>query len=98
MPLKSDDPMQFYTDMRKLGQGASGTVFVGTDVRTGEVRFFFCRDEADTSVFAARGITFCVYYHTYVWVGFWLERPVSAPNFVLGEGGGSHASVGVGFC
>lgn len=38
MPLKDDDPMQFYTDMRKLGQGASGTVFVGTDVRTGEVR------------------------------------------------------------
>lgn len=30
--------MQFYTDMRKLGQGASGTVFVGTDVRNGEVR------------------------------------------------------------
>lgn len=40
MPLKTDDPMQFYTDMRKLGQGASGTVFVGTDVRTGEVRLF----------------------------------------------------------
>lgn len=38
MPLKKDDPMQFYTDMRKLGQGASGTVFVGTDVRNGEVR------------------------------------------------------------
>lgn len=38
MPLKSDDPMQYYMDMRKLGQGASGTVFVGTDVRTGEVR------------------------------------------------------------
>lgn len=38
MPLKVDDPMQFYTDMRKLGQGASGTVFVGTDLRTGEVR------------------------------------------------------------
>ena len=37
MPLKTDDPMQFYTDMKKLGQGASGTVFVGTDVRTGEV-------------------------------------------------------------
>lgn len=41
MPLKTDDPMQYYTDMRKLGQGASGTVFVGTDVRTGEVRFVF---------------------------------------------------------
>lgn len=37
MPLKSDDPMQFYIDMKKLGQGASGTVFVGTDVRNGEV-------------------------------------------------------------
>ncbi|CAM9718191.1 unnamed protein product, partial [Hapterophycus canaliculatus] len=36
MPLKTDDPMQYYMDMRKLGQGASGTVFVGTDVRTGE--------------------------------------------------------------
>lgn len=31
--------MQFYTDMKKLGQGASGTVFVGTDLRNGEVRF-----------------------------------------------------------
>lgn len=40
MPLKKDDPMQFYTDMRKLGQGASGTVFVGTDVRTGEASRF----------------------------------------------------------
>lgn len=38
MPLKTDDPMQYYTDMKKLGQGASGTVFAGTDVRTGEVR------------------------------------------------------------
>lgn len=37
MPLKTDDPMQYYTDMRKLGQGASGTVFVGMDVRTGQV-------------------------------------------------------------
>ncbi|CAN0063527.1 unnamed protein product, partial [Sphacelaria rigidula] len=37
MPLKTEDPMQFYTDMKKLGQGASGTVFVGTDVRNGEV-------------------------------------------------------------
>lgn len=46
MPLKSDDPMQFYTDMRKLGQGASGTVFVGTDVRTGEVRFVAARKVA----------------------------------------------------
>ncbi|CAM9350121.1 unnamed protein product [Ectocarpus sp. 12 AP-2014] len=42
MPLKKDDPMQFYTDMRKLGQGASGTVFVGTDVRTGEASRFAC--------------------------------------------------------
>lgn len=40
MPLKKDDPMQFYTDMRKLGQGASGTVFVGTDLRTGEASSF----------------------------------------------------------
>ncbi|CAM9126309.1 unnamed protein product [Pylaiella littoralis] len=38
MPLKTDDPMQYYTDMRKLGQGASGTVFVGTDVRSGEAK------------------------------------------------------------
>ncbi|CAM9983082.1 unnamed protein product [Ascophyllum nodosum] len=36
MAIKTDDPMQYYTDMRKLGQGASGTVFVGTDVRTGQ--------------------------------------------------------------
>ena len=34
--------MQYYTDMRKLGQGASGTVFVGTDVRTGQVRGCAC--------------------------------------------------------
>lgn len=45
MPLKTDDPMQFYTEMRKLGQGASGTVFVGTDLRSGEVRI--CRAARD---------------------------------------------------
>lgn len=42
MPLKTEDPMQFYTDMKKLGQGASGTVFVGTDVRNGEVCVCAC--------------------------------------------------------
>jgi serine/threonine protein kinase len=34
--MRSDDPLQYYTDMKKLGQGASGTVYSGTDVRTGE--------------------------------------------------------------
>ncbi|CAM9413033.1 unnamed protein product [Discosporangium mesarthrocarpum] len=34
--LKAQDPMQYYTNMQKLGQGASGTVFVGVDTRSGE--------------------------------------------------------------
>lgn len=31
-----DDPKTIFTNMRKLGQGASGTVYVGEDSRTGE--------------------------------------------------------------
>jgi serine/threonine protein kinase len=34
--IRTDDPMQYYTNMKKLGQGASGTVFSGTDTRNGE--------------------------------------------------------------
>ncbi|CAM9574535.1 unnamed protein product [Choristocarpus tenellus] len=34
--IKAQDPMQYYTNMQKLGQGASGVVFVGVDTRNGE--------------------------------------------------------------
>jgi serine/threonine protein kinase len=33
--IKSDDPLKFFTDLKKLGQGASGTVYSATDTRTG---------------------------------------------------------------
>lgn len=33
-----EDPRQYFTDLKRLGQGASGTVYAATDRRTGERR------------------------------------------------------------
>lgn len=36
--IVQDDPRQYFTDLKRLGQGASGTVYAATDRRTGERR------------------------------------------------------------
>ena len=34
--IKSDDPLKYFSDLRKLGQGASGVVYSATDTRNGK--------------------------------------------------------------
>lgn len=36
--IVQEDPRQYFTDLKRLGQGASGTVYAATDRRTGERR------------------------------------------------------------
>ncbi|TFJ87752.1 hypothetical protein NSK_001102 [Nannochloropsis salina CCMP1776] len=36
--IVKDDPRQYFSDLKRLGQGASGTVYAATDRRTGERR------------------------------------------------------------
>ncbi len=35
--IKSDDPLKYFTGLKKLGQGASGTVYVAKDTRTDNI-------------------------------------------------------------